>query len=290
MNSEEYFNRLSKVKDFPSIPEISRKLADTLNNEDSDVDDVAKIIMQDPALTAKIIKISNSSYFHLREKVTSIQKAVSVLGFKLISQLTLTTGIIHSFMGSKKSTDRKLFWQHSLGVAICAKIIAGHFGASQNQQDHLFTIGILHDLGKMVTEKYFPAEYDRIINLLDAEPLAYWEAEQKVLGVTHAETGSWIARNWNFDPSTVHVIAYHHAVSHGFKFISENDKFLLSVINLSDTIIKDLKFGNSGDKKLEPVNPLVVKQLDLSIDQVKNYINDLKSKLQDIDSFVSSSL
>jgi putative nucleotidyltransferase with HDIG domain len=286
MTSEQYFDTLAAVKSFPTIPETIRKLDEALQDPETAMEHVAKIIMQDPVLTAKLVKIANSSYFGQREKISSIQKAISILGLTLIKQLTLNTSILSSFTGTKKNVNRQPFWQHSAGVAVCAKLLSKDFGVSVNQQDELFTIGLLHDIGKVVTEQYFPAEYNAIVNLADSEKLFYWEAEQKVLGLTHAETGRWVTKLWNFDLKISNVIGYHHSVEAGFEFISEREKLFLAIINLSDTIIKDLKYGYSGDAKMVEVHPLVVEFLNLTKDQLKSYIGILKEKLTDIDDFL----
>ena len=288
MTSEEYFNILSNVKSFPTIPEIYNRLQTALEDPETGIEQVAVIIMQDPVLTAKLIKIANSSFFGFREKVVSIQKAISFLGLNLVKNLTLSTDLLSHFTGTKKNMDRKGFWQHAVGVAVAARLIARDYSASPNQQDELFTIGLLHDIGKTVTEHYFPEQYNRIINLLDARARFFWEAEKEVLGLTHAETGRWVAQFWNFDSKVVNIIAYHHALEAGFQFISEREKLYLSIINLSDVIVKDLKYGTSGDRKESTVNPLAVKFLDLKKSQFEDYTRQLRGQLENIDDFISS--
>ena len=290
MNSEQYFNTLSHINDFPTLPSTSQKIGKALESPETDVDDIAKIVMQDPTLTAKLIKIANSSFFGFREKVESIQKAITFLGFKLVKELTTTTSVIHSFADKQSELDRQKFWQHSIGVAISAKLIAKDYGVSLNQQDELFTIGLLHDIGKVVTEIYFPSEFQKIKALVKNQNLYFWQSEQKVLGFTHSETGRWLSKFWNFSEKTVSVISYHHALKAGFKFISERERLFLSIINLSDTIIKDAKFGFAWDYKTATVDPLAVEFLDLSSAQVKHYINQLKKELARIDDFVISTL
>jgi len=287
LNSEQYFSVLSNVKSFPTIPEIYQRLETVLEDPDTAMQNVAKLVMQDPALTAKLIKISNSSFFHLKEKVTSVQKACSILGLNLIKELALSTNVLAAFTGTKQNVERYKFWQHSVGVAICSRIIAKDYGVSPKQQDEIFTIGLLHDIGKMVNEQYFPKEYNDILNHV-SNGMGYLDAERKVFGLTHAETGRWVAQFWNFDSKTIHSIAYHHAIDAGFEFITERERLFLSIIHLSDVIIKDLKFGYSGDRNIVEVHPKVFDFLDLSKIQLEKYIALLKDKLADIDDFLAS--
>jgi putative nucleotidyltransferase with HDIG domain len=248
---------------------------------------VAKLIMQDPALTAKLIKIANSSFFHLREKAASIQKACSILGLNLIKELVLSTNILSSFTGTKQNTERYKFWQHSVGVAIASRIISKDYGVSPKQSDEIFTIGLLHDIGKLVNEQYFPMEYNEVLNLVTGG-MNYLDAEKKNFGLTHAETGRWVAQFWNFDSKTIHSIAYHHAIEAGFQFITEREKLFLSIVHLSDVLIKGLNFGNTDNESKHDADPLVLEFLDLNKFQVEKYVITLKEKLQDIDSFLAS--
>lgn len=287
MNSEQYFSVLSNVKAFPTIPEIYQRLETALEDPETAMQNVAQLVMQDPALSAKLIKIANSSFFHLKEKVTSIHKACSLLGLNLIKELSLSTSVLSSFTGTKQVVERYKFWQHSVGVAICSRIISKDYGVSPKQQDEIFTIGLLHDIGKLVNEQYFPKENNEILNLI-ASGMGYLEAEKKIFGLTHAETGRWVAQFWNFDSKTIHSIAYHHAIDAGFEFITERERLFLSIIHLADVIIKDLKFGSSGDQKKDSIHPKVSEFLDLGRSQMDKYISLLQEKLMDIDDFLMS--
>lgn len=287
MNSEEYFNVISHVKTFPTIPAVYHTLNAMLEDPETDIEKISSVIMLDPVLTSKLIKIANSSFFGFREKVTSIQKAVSLLGLNLVKNLVLSTSILSSFTGTKKNVDRTQLWRHSIGVAVASKFIGKDYSLSIAQSEELYTIGLLHDIGKIVTEQYFPKQYDEIINLLESNPsLFFWQAEQKVIGLTHAETGSLVVRNWNFEHKIVSVIQYHHAIDAGFEFITERERLFLSIIHLADYLIKRLNYGNNNKLSIEPLNLKVIGFLELKSTRIENYYIALQNIINNIDDFL----
>lgn len=288
MKSEEYFNILSNVKDFPSIPDTVVRLKEALDNPDSGIDDIVSIVGQDPALTARLIKVSNSSYFGYREKITTIHKAVSILGFNIIKQLTVITSVVSSFVGSHRNFDRIDFWKHSVGVGTCCKIMGRKYGMSINTTDELFTIGLLHDLGKLITEKYFPKEFNEILDVLNREDIYFWEAEKKILGLTHGEIGRWVSKLWGFDQIFIDLISYHHSVNVGMEEMDDEDKKSLAILNVADTIVKDKGIGSGGDIKKAALQKETAILLKLDKDTVSEIIRELDRSMEKIDDFVTS--
>jgi putative nucleotidyltransferase with HDIG domain len=288
MTSEEYFDVLSRVKNFPTVPEIYRRLETALEDPETDIHTVSGLIMQDPVLSAKLIRIANSSFFAFRDRVTSVQKAVSHLGLNLVKNLTLSTSVLASFTGTRKNTDRTDFWRHSVGVGIASRMIGRDYGLSLDQSEELYTIGLLHDIGKVITEQYFPEQYDRILNLLDNPPQPFWKAEQTVIGLTHAETGSWVVRNWNFDHRIVCVIQYHHAIDAGFEFVTERERLFLSIISFADWMMKELNYGSTASRCIESLHPKVIGFLELTPVRTDGYKSALKKQLDHVDDFISS--
>lgn len=291
MTSEEYFDTLARVRSFPTVPALYRRLETALADPDTDLDTVADLVGQDPVLASRLIRIANSAFFGPREKVTSVRKAVTLLGLRLVQSLCLATGVMASFPGTRKNTDRTDLWRHSVGVAACCRLLGRDYALSADQTEEIHTAAVLHDLGKIVTEQYFPRHYDAIINLLDASPsLRFWEAERRIIGLTHAEAGSWVLRNWNFDHRIVAVVNYHHAVEAGFTFCSERERLFLSLVVLSDHLVKSLGYGSSGDRLIDPPPPQVLDFLELTPSRVDAYRRDLAARLDDIEELFSGHL
>jgi HD-like signal output (HDOD) protein len=211
MADERLKQLVSGVGSLPSLPETYAGLQKALQNPDSSLADVAKIIEQDLAMSAKVLQLVNSAFFGLYNHVDSPFRAVNLLGLDTIRALVLGVGVFSEMKsGPSKLFSAKALWTHSMTTAAFAKTIASHESNDREMIDHSFIAGLLHDVGKLLLFSRKPEEYEQAIILARETPCTLREAEQKIFGACHGDIGSYLIGLWGLPGPVVEAIAFHH--------------------------------------------------------------------------------
>ena len=196
------------LEDLPSLPAVVMELLSAIDQEDVDISVLAKKVSHDSALTAKTLRLANSSLYGLQVKVTTIQQAITFLGFQTTRNLITAAAVTGCFAeGLCVGFDDKAFWRHSIATAACCKVIARRL---RFNQDYAFTAGLLHDIGRLVLVSTFPREYEAVMSYRKMHDSYVIDAERAVLGVDHVQAGMALAEHWNFSETMKHALAHHH--------------------------------------------------------------------------------
>lgn len=223
---------LKSVGMLPAYPATILKVAALLKDDDYAVADVVDVIKYDQAIAANILKISNSAYFNARQKIKTIHDAVVYLGQQQLIRAVQTAGIskIYKKGGSGYASHSNDFWEHSVSVALMSQILSKKIQGRENPI--LYTAALLHDVGKIIMGEYVQAMFEKIMNLVKTERCSFLEAEEKVIGINHADLGGRIASHWHFPLEIRNAIAYHHRPD----YLEETDKTDAWLIYLSDQV------------------------------------------------------
>jgi putative nucleotidyltransferase with HDIG domain len=198
------------VRTLPTLPQVVMELIASLGDDDCDIDRVARSIARDPAITAKTLRLANSSFYGLSRQVHSIEQAITILGFSAVRNIASTTGLVAgvSKLGAAAGeADVRAFWRHSLACAVAARELAPLLQASAAVA---YTCGLLHDVGKLLLMTRFSAPYAQVLGspaYLNQPGVA---AEQAALGVDHAQLGALMAQQWQLPEDMQDAIACHH--------------------------------------------------------------------------------
>jgi putative nucleotidyltransferase with HDIG domain len=200
---------MAQVKAFPGMPATSAKLLKMLKNPDSSAAQIEEILKYDPGLTANILKLTNSAYFGIPSKVSSVRQAVVLLGWKRLLQLVMT--VCMSTVMKKPLPGYDLphgeLWRHSVAVSVAAELVVKALkipGA-----DEVFTAALLHDIGKLILGGFVQDDL-RQIEAMVAKGIAFEVAEFIVLGIDHAQIGARILEKWSFPSDLVNAVCWHH--------------------------------------------------------------------------------
>jgi putative nucleotidyltransferase with HDIG domain len=199
---------LDRVSELPFSP-VAAKILELARDDRVGAREIARIIAQDQAFTARLLKIANSPYYGQTRAVTTVSQAVPVLGIDTITSLALALFSFSSLSHDDNSilTLREL-WEHSMGSGFWARCIAKKIGHPATEET--FIAGLLHDMGKALFYRYFKTEFLQAVTLALTEGLSLPEAEQHFLGIDHAAAGAAVARKWNLPPVLLHTIQFHH--------------------------------------------------------------------------------
>ncbi len=201
---------ISGAGNLPSIPSAFYDLMNQLEASDWCAKDIATIIARDPAMSAKVLQLSNSAFFGVRRRMSSISDAVVYLGMDTLKTLVLNVKVFSPF-NTLSSFSIERLGNHGVLTAILAKKIAEAEGCSAQETEDAFVAGLLHDIGKLVLTSVMPDKYDAAIRLSQDERLPMFEAERRLFGTTHSEVGTYILWLWGLPDSIVQAVAYHHS-------------------------------------------------------------------------------
>lgn len=206
--------RLSEIHELPTLPEIAFRISALINSTEADVSMLSRIIEQDPALTAKILKVANSSFYSAPvNKISSIRLAIARIGFNEVGHIALAVCFVRNFTRKSNILDYKLFWKHSLTAAFMTKMCAQSCGIEFTAKDHhnFFLIGLLHDIGILIYDQFFHETFEEIMNYALKKEISYQEAERDVVPQeTHPVVGSALLELWKLDLSVTSSIRHHH--------------------------------------------------------------------------------
>lgn len=251
------------VRDLPSLPAVVAELLATMEQEDIDTHVLAAKIALDQALTAKTLRLANSSFYGLQSKVTTIQQAISVLGFHSIRTLVTACSVTASFTpGKDVEFDFQAFWRHAIGSAVCARVLAPRFGINP---DTAFTAGLLHDLGTLVLCTRFPADYRRVAAYQREHDCVTSAAQLAVFGIDHAAVGSALTAHWKFPQQIQAAVAGHHLADEATAPPGARAApSLTTVTYMANILAHALDMSGQEDDQVPPLSLEVWQSLDLS--------------------------
>jgi putative nucleotidyltransferase with HDIG domain len=229
------------INKMPSLSTTVGKVMEICSRTDASPNELNKVISLDPVLTGQVLKLINSAYYSLVNKVTSLTRAITMLGMNTVKNMALSTAIIRSVAGAKKSKalPTTKFWAHSIGAGVSAKLLGEVKGISVMEREELFLAGLLHDLGKVP----FGDEYIEVLNIAKFEQLPLNEVELDVMGIDHQEVGLMIAEKWKLNQVITRCIGYHH----GTADLTGEHRLQVGLVALGNVYTNILDHGYAGN-------------------------------------------
>lgn len=243
---------IERVRELPTLPVVANKVTALLYDPKSNTSDLAVVIEKDQSITANILRLVNSAYYSLPERVTNINQAIGLLGYKNISHIVMTLSVFDTLRSSRKSSfDRKEFWIHSIATAIMSTAIAKM--CMYPFPDDVFTSGLLHDLGKVFMDGFLHEEFAEVVTLADEKGMSYYDAERELFDVDHTMIGEWIARSWKLPLHIVATIKHHHQELEERQGLSLSSDVAIDFVRVADIGVRIKGLGKNGDgKKFKP--------------------------------------
>jgi len=233
---------IAKIETLPSLPQIYTSIVAELQKTEPDISKITALIESDLGFSTKILQVVNSSFFGIPNHISSIRQGVSFLGLEVLKALVLCIKLFHEFQSKKVSTERlDSLMLHSLGVARYAKLIMETMPCGKEEIDTVFTAACFHDVGKLVFYAYLPDQYNEAMEYSQKNKVSEPEAEKAIIGITHAEVGSYLLCLWGLKDWLVEMILYHHNPSQ-YHALSR----LLGVIHAADYLHHELTDNNGG--------------------------------------------
>lgn len=202
---------LAQLERLPSLPGLYNDLMREIRSPHGSLKGVARIVGDDLGMSAKVLQLVNSAFFGSPRHVSDPSQAVTALGMDIIKALAISVCVFSPFEERAVEHLRmEPLWQHSLSTGALAKKIADDLGLDEKTADQAFISGLLHDVGKLVYAALLPEEYHAALERVRNEAIGVAEAEQDVMGATHAEMGAYLLGLWGFADPIMKSVAFHH--------------------------------------------------------------------------------
>ncbi len=237
---------LEEIRELPTLPTVVAQVMVTMDQPTSSARDLERLVANDQAIAARLLKLANSAFYGLPGKVTSLSRAITLLGFNTVRSLVLTIGIVDRFSGPSRNKyfDRGEFWEHSLSVAVAARQLIGKDPTVNPEEAHI--AGLLHDIGKVIVDHSMPEKFAKAMQMVHEQGMDPLEAERETIGLSHDEIGALVAVKWRFPDFIRETLAYHHRPDEAEKFPA-----MVQVVNLADTIVHAFKKQSQENKDFE---------------------------------------
>jgi len=247
LDEEKLSHIMTQVKSFPGMPATAARLMPLLQNPDASASKIEDILKYDPGLTANILKLTNSAYFGLPSRVSSVRQAIMLLGWKRLLQLVMTMCMSALMKKPVPGYDlpRGALWRHSVAVSVAADLLVKSLSISD--ADEVFTAALLHDIGKLVLGDYVQEDLEKIEGMV-TKGISFEVAEFVVLGTNHATIGARILQNWSLPQELVNAVSWHHDPENCNHYCMLSD-----VVHIANIVGRRVGFGKGRDRQaLEP--------------------------------------
>jgi HD-like signal output (HDOD) protein len=252
---------IKRCSQIATLPAVAVQIIHLSEDPDSSIEAMNKVVLNDPILGARILKLVNSAYYGMPGQVDSIQRAIVMLGFKAVKNIAIAASLVNMVRGGRITegfcaTD---LWNHSIAVATSAQMLARH--STHVSIDEAFLAGLIHDVGIVVEMQAFGPIFAQMIQKLYADQaLTFREAEKEAFGASHEDFGAGLARNWNFPESLQLVTGYHHRPLE----LAETDRQLPGLVHVADVLASRIGVGYTRTVETASVDPRFLSELGLT--------------------------
>lgn len=273
---------LAKVRTFPTLPLIVNKISELVSLPETSAKDIEAIVAKDQVLTGKLLRLVNSPFYGFPQKITTISRAVGIIGFEALRNLVFSSSAINLFRSKGSDVFQpEEIWKHSVGTALAAKELARHIG--EKQVEEFFVGGLIHDIGKLVHEEYFGERFRQACAMALQGDMLLRQAEQEVLHFTHDQTGGLLLSQWNLPAKVVSMVRFHHAPGDAQEYRRE-----AGVIHLADILCRAKGLGSGGDNKIPLLDQETWNNLGLTLGDVEQVMRRMSEHFTEAAAFLTA--
>lgn len=269
---------VQEISHIATLPEVTMKIIQLVEDPDSTANDLNKVISNDPALGARILKVVNSAFYGLPGQIGSINRAIVLLGLNAVKNIAIAASLAKLFRGGKISEnfDARDLWSHAIACASGTRLLAKHAGLGL--PDEAFLAGLIHNIGIMVEIQARRAKFVQVMEKLEKEPeTTLREAEQEILGATHEQFGTALCKLWKFPQSFQYVTGFHHNPMD----LNEKNRTLTGLVHIADVLAGNLELGFVRSQETKEYDPALLLALNITQEHIDDVAASLPEALEE---------
>ncbi|MCL2647353.1 MAG: HDOD domain-containing protein [Phycisphaerales bacterium] len=274
---------VNSITQIATLPEIAGKVIELVENPKSTAQDLNKLISNDPALCTRILKVVNSAFYGLPGQIGSINRAIVLLGLNAVKNIVIAASINKLFRSGRVSPhfSAKDLWTHSIAVGVMSKLIVQKL--NNTLPDEAFLAGLIHDMGILVELQAFREPLVEIAQRATNEQVRYLDLETQIIKVDHQALGSGLTSKWKFPRSFQYVTGYHHNPMS----LAHDCRWLACIVHVADHFACLQGIGYSLTCKGQTLDPAVLRELELSIETIKEVLAMLPEALKETEALLA---
>ncbi|MBU1040235.1 MAG: HDOD domain-containing protein [Proteobacteria bacterium] len=262
--------KILSIRDLPTLPRVLDEVSRLVQNPNTTIEAIAKVISRDQVLSAKVLKMVNSPVYGFPGRISSIQHSLVLLGFNVIRGVIISTSVFDIMAKAMEG-----LWEHSIGCALATGLIARKAGLKDPEEYSV--CGLLHDLGKVVAAVQLPDLHKAVGETVRSQDLRWLEAEKAVLGFGHDRINSWLAEHWHLPPNIKEAMGSHH-----FPERAQLYPLHAAAVHVGDFVVRVFEYGSGGDDQAVPLNPQALKTLNISLSDLDSVLDGFAEDLSEV--------
>ena len=275
---------VSNIRNLPTPPIVFHQIQKVMNDSSASANHVANILSEDPAMSVKVLKLTNSAFYGLTREVDSVRHAVVIVGMEAVKNLVLSASVLDMFKGNNINQEfHEKHWRHSLATGFCCRILSRRLKAKGIvSPDSAFSAGLLHDIGKMVLRIFLPNETKQLdeTRTTDKESQDF-QLEENVLGYNHAQVGGILATHWKLPGRLGEAITYHHHPQ-----LCESEEPIAYMIHIGDYIAKYTFYDDDDAYLVGELDPQIREYMGINTEEIDKYSEELRGEYLKAETFM----
>lgn len=275
---------VANIRNLPTPPIVFSQIQKVINDPDVSAAVIAGILSEDPAMSVKVLKLTNSAFYGLTREIDSVKQAVVIVGMEAIKNLVLAASVLDMFKGPDFDQEfQEKFWRHSLAVGFCGRILARKIRSrGMIDPDSAFSCGLLHDIGKVVMCCFLRDEFKTVTKeRLNDKQSPTCEVEERVLGYSHAQIGGILATQWKLPHRLAEAITFHHQPQ-----LCESEDPIAYLIHISNYVAKKTFLDRDEKYLIGRPDPGVLDYLQISEEDTDSYTDLLREEYVKAETFM----
>lgn len=270
--------------DLPTIPVVATKVMQLIESETASAEELAKVVASDPAVAARVLKISNSAFYGCQRQIQTLSSAIVVLGFHTLKSLVVAASVKQVY--KPFGLTEKMLWEHSFGAGLAARIIAASTRAAHEEES--FLAGLFHDIGKIIMNTFDRDKFQVVMQRCYNEGIPFEEAEKSIYPFCHNEVGAYVIKKWNFPEALINAVMQHHQLDFP-EPVDQYQVHLTAVVGLADMFCQKLGIGvRDPREELELAVTKPARLLGLNENQLNVLLENLKDAYEKDKHYFSS--
>lgn len=267
---------ISRITDIASLPEVTARIVEVVENPKSSAQDLHEIVRSDPALAAKILKVVNSAFYGLPAQVASLERAIVMLGLSAVKNIALASSLSRLFKPgvALQSFTPKDLWAHSVAVGICARMLAEVTGT---MVEEAFLAGLVHDMGLLIELQAFPDKLKTVVERCEKTGANFCDLEQQTIGADHQAFGAFLAGKWKFPPGLRYAISYHHNPT----TLRPEFRRFVTTIQVADAICSQNDFGFSLTARSTDITDEMLEMIGVPATKIETMLDILPVRFEE---------
>lgn len=279
----ELHRAMTQVTEISSLPEITTRIVEVVENPKSTAQDMREIVSNDPALATKILKVVNSAFYGLPAQIASLDRAIVMLGLSAVKNIALAASLsrlLRPGSVSQRFVARDL-WTHSIAVGVCARLLAQ---VGWGQVEEAFVAGLVHDMGLLVEYQLFPDKLKAVVERCESKAEDFCALECELVGADHQAFGAALAAKWRFPPGLRCAISHHHHPPR----LKPELKQIVTAVQVADILCCQQQIGFYLTAQTTPLTDEMLALVGVNRDRLDEVLAQLPERIEETENIFAS--